>query len=144
MKTSVNKGLKCIVLIIIISACYIQQGLAQSKRSSSVRDSLRRSIMKRDSIMRTFKKSDTSINSLLQKLEYYNASFNQIKNNLSHGIDTTEISKNLPAFEKRIGSIKNMIDNDQSSTLRYLYAIRDFLAHSDDQLDSWQEQVICC
>jgi len=91
--------------------------------------------------MRTLKKSDTSINSLLQKIEYYNTSFNQIKTNLSRGIDTGDISKDLPAFEKRIGTIKTMIYNDQSSTLRYLYAIRDFLTHSDDQLDGWQEQL---
>lgn len=143
MKPPINKWLKYFLLIVALLGYNTQSGFSQSghKRSNSVRDSLRRSIVKRDSIMRTLKKSDTSINSLLQKIEYYNSIFNQIKTNLSRGIDTIEISRLLPSFERRIGTIKTMIDNDQSSTLRYLYAIRDFLTHSDDQLDDWQEQL---
>lgn len=91
--------------------------------------------------MRTFKRSDTSINNLLQKVEYYTSSFNQIKTSLARGVDTAEISSRLPSFEKRVGLIKTLIDNDRSSTLRYLYAIRDILTRSDDQLDIWQERL---
>jgi potassium efflux system protein len=111
-------------------------GLRKSKRKpQSVRDSLRHAILRRDSLMRTFKKSDTSINNLLQKVEYYTSSFNQIKTSLSRNIDTVDISQKLPSFESRISLIKKLIDDDRSSTLRYLYAIRDILTRSDDQLD---------
>ncbi|AMR33070.1 hypothetical protein A0256_17435 [Mucilaginibacter sp. PAMC 26640] len=92
-------------------------------------------------MMRSFKKSDTSINNLLQRVEYYTSSFNQIKTSLARNVDTVDISTQLPGFEKRIGLIKTLIDNDRSSTLRYLYAIRDILTRSDDQLDLWQERL---
>lgn len=139
-KINLFKHLAWLLVVLMISAA--QDTFAQKKRRSvSVRDSLRRTILKRDSLMRTFKKSDTSINSLLQKVEYYNTNFNQIKTNLARGIDTADISEQLPRFERRIVLIKTMIDNDRSSTLRYLYAIRDFLTHSDDQLDEWQDKL---
>lgn len=117
--------------------------LAQTKKKKqrSVRDSLRASILSRDSLMRSLKKSDTSVNNLLQKVEYYTSSFNQIKTNLSKKLDTVEISSQLPSFEKRIALIKSLIDNDRSSSLRYLYTIRDILTRSDDQLDVWQDQL---
>ena len=114
---------------------------AKKKRSKSVRDSLRASILSRDSMMRALKRSDTSVNNLLQKVEYYTSAFNQIKSNLSKKLDTAEISTKLPSFERRITLIKSLIDNDKSSTLRYLYTIRDVLTRSDDQLDLWQEQL---
>jgi potassium efflux system protein len=137
-----NKVFKTVVLLLFIFSLVGGHALAQSKRRpQSVRDSLRRSILRRDSLMRTFKKSDTSINNLLQKVEYYTSSFNQIKTNLSHNVDTIDISKQLPSFERRITLIKNLIDDDQSSTLRYLYAIRDILTRSDDQLDLWQDRL---
>ncbi len=130
-----------ILVAFVTLGSYNVNAQVHKKRSTSLRDSLRRSILKRDSMMRTFKKSDTSITSLLQKVEYYNTSFNQIRTNLSRDIDTIEISQDLPNFENRIIIIKKLIDNDRSSTLRYLYAIRDFLTHSDDQLDDWQTRL---
>jgi potassium efflux system protein len=116
---------------------------AQIKRrkTHSVRDSLRASILSRDSMMRALKRSDTSVNNLLQKVEYYTSAFNQIKSNLSKKLDTADISTKLPSFEKRVTLIKSLIDNDKSSTLRYLYTIRDVLTRSDDQLDLWQDQL---
>jgi potassium efflux system protein len=137
----INKLARCVVLLIIVLIISVNVNAQSKKKSVSVRDSLRRSILKRDSMMRTFKKSDTSINSLLQKVEYYNTNFNQIKANLSRGIDTAEISVQLPRFEKRVVLIKRLIDNDRSSTLRYLYTIRDLLTRSDDQLDEWQDKL---
>ncbi|MES2265884.1 MAG: mechanosensitive ion channel domain-containing protein [Bacteroidota bacterium] len=136
------KVFKISSVLLLLFTLLVMDVSAQSRRKpQSVRDSLRRSILRRDSLMRTFKKSDTSINNLLQKIEYYTASFNQIKTSLSRNIDTVEISQKLPSFEKRISLIKNLIDDDQSSTLRYLYAIRDILTRSDDQLDLWQDQL---
>jgi potassium efflux system protein len=54
--------------------------LKAKRKSTSVRDSLRRAILRRDSMMRTFKKSDTSINNLLQKVEYYTSVIQPDKN----------------------------------------------------------------
>ena len=142
VKHKMNKIYKLFFLILLLFILFSAVAYPQSsKRQLSMRDSLRRSILRRDSMMRTFRKSDTSINNLLQKVEYYTSSFNQIKTNLSRNVDTTDISSNLPSFEKRIGLIKTLIDNDRSSTLRYLYAIRDILTRSDDQLDIWQERL---
>lgn len=134
------KNIKLSALILFLAAFFCLPGAfaqVKKKRHLSKRDSLRASILSRDSLMRTFKRSDTSLNGLLQKVEAYTSVFNQIKSNLSRELDTVSISKQLPLYEKRIVTIKNMIDNDQSSTLRYLYAIRDFLTHIDDNLDDW-------
>ncbi|TSD66593.1 mechanosensitive ion channel [Inquilinus sp. KBS0705] len=137
-----NKVFKITAFLVFAFTLFTVDGIAQSKRKSqSVRDSLRRAILRRDSMMRTFKKSDTSINNLLQKVEYYTASFNQIKTSLSRNIDTVDISQALPSFERRVSLIKTLIDNDRSSTLRYLYAIRDILTRSDDQLDIYQDRL---
>lgn len=137
-----NKLLRIIPLLLIVFTFTTLDGFGQSKsRKQSVRDSLRLSILKRDSMMRSFKKSDTSINNLLQKIEYYTFSFNQIKTNMARGLDTVDISTKLASFEKRVSLIKTLIDNDRSSTLRYLYAIRDIITRSDDQLDLWQERL---
>jgi potassium efflux system protein len=139
-----NKVLKIAAPLLFIFLLFTADGFGQTARKGkklSVRDSLRQTILRRDSMMRSLKKSDTSINGLLQKIEYYTSSFNQIKTSLSRNIDTVDISQKLPAFEKRVGLIKTLIDNDRSSTLRYLYAIRDILTRSDDQLDIWQERL---
>jgi potassium efflux system protein len=139
-----NKVLKIAAPLLFIFSLFTADGFGQTAKKGkklSVRDSLRQTILRRDSMMRSLKKSDTSINGLLQKIEYYTSSFNQIKTSLSRNIDTVDISQKLPAFEKRVGLIKTLIDNDRSSTLRYLYAIRDILTRSDDQLDIWQERL---
>src|ERR1700754_164859 len=129
-----------LLILILFSGA---DALAQTKKrkSHSVRDSLRAAILSRDSMMRSLKRSDTSTNNLLQKVEYYTAAFSQIKTNLSKNIDTVDISTQLPSYERRVSLIKPLIDNDKSSTLRYLYAIRDILTRSDDQLDLWQDQL---
>lgn len=137
-----SKVLKITFPLLFILTLFTFDGIAQTKKKKlSVRDSLRMAILRRDSMMRTFKKSDTSINNLLQKIEYYTSSFNQIKTSLSRGVDTLDISASLPSYEKRIGLIKTLIENDRSSTLRYLYAIRDILTRTDDQLDIYQDRL---
>jgi potassium efflux system protein len=95
-----NKVFKISSLLLLILTLFVADISAQSKRKpQSVRDSLRKAILRRDSMMRTFKKSDTSINNLLQKVEYYTSSFNQIKTSLSRNIDTVEISQKLPSLK---------------------------------------------
>ncbi|WP_184550300.1 mechanosensitive ion channel family protein [Mucilaginibacter sp. FT3.2] len=130
-----------LILFATLFSCAGVFAQVKKKKQHSVRDSLRAAILSRDSMMRSLKKSDTGVNVLLQKVEYYTSSFNQIKNNLSKGLDTVEISQTLPSFEKRVSLIKSLIDNDKSSTLRYLYTIRDILTRSDDQLDVWQDEL---
>ncbi|NCD71978.1 mechanosensitive ion channel domain-containing protein [Mucilaginibacter agri] len=124
-------------LVFCFSDGYSQ--LRRKKRTQS--DSLRTSILRRDSMMRTLKHSDTSLNMLLQKVEYYNNSFTEISVSLSHGFDTVDISNGLPSYQKRVTIVKNLIDKDKSNTLRYLYAIRDILTRSEDQLDEWQDRL---
>jgi potassium efflux system protein len=117
---------------------------AQHKKTKShgtVRDSLRRAVMQRDSLMRTFKHSDNSVNGLLQKLEYYNSSYNQDLSDFSQGFDTLEISQQLPAMERRMPIMGTLIENDHSSTLGYLFTIRDLISHFKDDLDNWQKEL---
>ena len=113
----------------------------KSKTHRSVRDSLRRSVLQRDSLMRTFKQSDNSVNALLQKIEYYNSAYNQDVAEYSQGFDTLDISQKLPTMEKRMVLMGNLIQNDQSSTLGYLFTIRDLISHFKDDLDSWQTEL---
>ncbi|QJD98124.1 mechanosensitive ion channel [Mucilaginibacter robiniae] len=92
-------------------------------------------------MMRYYKTSDTSTNNLLQKIEYYTQSYNQINNTLSRDLDTAEISAQIPRLEKTTTLIRNLINRDRSGTLRYLYAIRDILTHRQDEVDLWQDQL---
>jgi potassium efflux system protein len=104
-------------------------------------DSLREAMLRRDSMMRYYKTSDTSTNNLLQRIEFYTISFNQINNELSKGLDTADITTELPRIEKLILIMRNLIIRDRSGTLRYLYAIRDVLNKQQDKLDLWQENL---
>jgi small-conductance mechanosensitive channel len=140
----IQKFLKYLFLVFLTGAlvCSFSDGFSQTrKKKRTVTDSLRASIMRRDSMMRTLKSSDTSLNMLLKKVEYYSNSFNEISVTLSHGFDTVAISQQLPSFKKRVTLVKGMIDKDKSNTLRYLYAIRDILTRSEDQLREWQDDL---
>jgi len=92
----------------------------------------------RDSLLQSFNKSDTSINSLLQKIEQYTATFNQIYNNLSEGIDTADISTGMQPVLRRINRIDSLTNTHKSSTLRYLFVLRDNLDHIQGVLEGWQ------
>lgn len=130
-----------VVLLIGFAIFYTNPVSAQHKKTVSVEnDSLKAALNYRDSLLRKAKKTDTSINSLIDKIEYYTASYNQINNILSKGIDTITISNGLPRMERGIKIIKETVtNNDNSSTLRYLYAVRDILTHIEDRLDDWQD-----
>ncbi|WDF53499.1 mechanosensitive ion channel family protein [Mucilaginibacter sp. KACC 22063] len=129
-------------ILILITVLSVSISFAQTKRRKhSASDSVRESILRRDSMMRTLKRSDTSLNTLLQKVEYYSNSFNQISVDLSKGFDTTEISQALPKYRKRVKLIDSLITKDKSNTLRYLYAIRDILTRTEDDLEDWQDKL---
>lgn len=118
--------------------------VAQSKKKviPVADDSVKFALKYQDSLLHKAKKSDTSLNNLLDKIEYYTTSFNQINSSLSKGIDTLEISSKLPQLDRGIKIVKETVNNsDNSSTLRYLYAVRDILTHIEDRLDAWQEKL---
>ncbi|MCJ8211141.1 mechanosensitive ion channel [Mucilaginibacter sp. RS28] len=129
-----------LLFTLLLLTVTVASSLAQ-KHHKTRSDSLRQSILRRDSLIRSLQKSDTSLNNLLKKVEYYSNSFNQISVGLTRGFDTVDISSQLPIYQKRVGTIKRLIENDKSNTLRYLYAIRDFLTHTEDQLDEWQDDL---
>jgi len=120
------------------------EGYSQSKDKTAViskREAARRGLHKRDSLMRTLNRSDTSINSLLQRIEQYTTTFNQIKNSLAEGLDTAEISQQLPQAARRLDKIAKVTNTHKSSTLRYLFVLRDNLDRIQDKLDGWQSDL---
>ncbi len=111
------------------------------KKESSKRDIARKKLHSRDSLLRSITKSDTSINGLLQRVEQYAATYNQIYNNLSQGLDTADVSQALPPVIKRIDKIDKLANTHKSSTLRYLFVLNDNLDHIQDKLDGWQSDL---
>lgn len=138
-----NFLIRILTLSLFIGLAFSIESLAQTKtkRTRTVSDSLRAAILRRDSMMRYYRTSDTSTNNLLQRIEYYTLSFNQISTRLGKGLDTIEISAQLPRTEKLNTVVRNLIVRDRSGTLRYLYAIRDILNKQQDRLDIWQDNL---
>jgi small-conductance mechanosensitive channel len=135
---------KAIVLIILVLTTFsVQESFAQAKRKKpkSLRDSARKSMHSRDSVFQAISKNDTSVNSLLQRVEQYTTTFNQINNSLAEGLDTAEISQQLPVLVKRINKIQTLANTKKSGTLRYLFVLRDYLDHMQDQMDGWQSDL---
>jgi potassium efflux system protein len=136
------KTFKIAALLIFLAATFApHQGIAQlnNKRKQSLkREAQRRAMHSRDSLLRSFNKSDTSINSLLQRIEQYTTTFNQINNSLSQGLDTVDVSLQLPPVIKRIDKIDMLANTHKASTLRYLFVLNDNLDHIQDELDEWQ------
>jgi potassium efflux system protein len=132
-----------IICCLLLALAWPQSVFAQAKkkRARSVSDSLRAAMLRRDSMMRYYKTSDTSTNNLLQRIEYYTLAFNQISNSLGKGLDTADISTELPRLEKLTTTVRNLIMRDRSGTLRYLYSIRDVLNKQQDKLDLWQDDL---
>jgi len=135
--------LKFTVLITIALFTAIHTGFAQDKKNFSKRSGReqRKEMNSRDSLLQSFNKSDTSINNLLQRLEQYTATFNQINNSLSDELDTADISQQLPPTVRRIGKIKVQANTHKSSTLRYLFVLRDNLDHLQSRLEGWQPDL---
>ena len=117
------------------------QAEIKEKKPKSLRDVERKSARSRDSVLLALNKSDTSINTLLQHLQQYNTTFNQINNTLAEGLDTADKSQQLPVIFKRLARIKTLINTKKSSTLRYLFVMRDNLDHMQENLDGWQDDL---
>jgi potassium efflux system protein len=132
--------------ILLVTAAYfitIGNGYAQvdNSESRSLNKKQRRAMHSRDSVLRSFNKADTSVNSQLQKLEQYSITFNLIKNNLAAGLDTSDITAKVPSTLRRINKIKDQANTHKSSTLRYLFVLRDNLDHIQERLEGWQDDL---
>lgn len=128
-----------VISALSFSNCFAQA--AKKKKPKSVRETERTQIRSRDSVYRALSKGDTSIGSLLQNLEQYTTTFKQINNGLAEGLDTTQESEQLPLIIKRLGRMQNLINTKKSSTLRYLFVLRDNLDHLQDEMDGWQSDL---
>jgi len=132
-----------LLAIVIITTQGIHNGFAQEKKKKpgSLRDSARKSMHARDSVYQSMSKNDTSVNSLLQRVQQYTTTFNQIINSLAEGLDTAEVSEQLPIVTKRINKIKTLTNTKKSGTLRYLFVLRDHIDHLQDQMSDWQSDL---
>jgi potassium-dependent mechanosensitive channel len=128
--------------LLLLFAFSIDNGFAQTaakkKKPKVLRESARKSMHSRDSLFQALNKGDTSFSSLVQRLSQYTNSFNQINNSLAEGLDTADVSQQLPTVVKRISRIKALVNTKKSSTLRYLFVLRDNLDHLQDDLDGWE------
>ncbi len=132
------------LIVLSIAVLSSLNGFAQSKDKKPVitkRESERKAMHSRDSLLHSLNKSDTSINSLLQRVEQYTTSFNQISNNLADGLDTVDISQQLPPIVKRLNKISSVAKTHKSSSLRYLSVVRDNLDKMQATLDGWQSDL---
>ncbi|HVW94963.1 MAG TPA: mechanosensitive ion channel domain-containing protein [Mucilaginibacter sp.] len=123
--------------------CFYEASAQQKVKHQqlSVREREKNRMHSRDSLLRAYNQTDTSITGLLQQIERYTATFNQINNNLSEGLDTAEVSAGLPTTVRRIVKIDSLINTHKSSTLRYLFVLRDNLDHVQDKLSGWQSDL---
>lgn len=135
--------MKFTVLIAVALFAAVHIGFAQDKKPSSKLSGReqRKAMHVRDSVLQSFNKSDTSINNLLQRLQQYTTTFNQINSSLSEELDTADISQQLPPTARRIAKIKAQANTHKSSTLRYLFVLRDNLDHLQSKLEDWQTDL---
>ena len=137
-----NKTFKIVSLALsLLFAFYANsfaQTVAKKKKPKTLIESARKSMHSRDSLLQALNKSDTSINNLVQKLSQYTNTYNQINNGLSEGLDTADVSQQIPSVIKRVSRIKALANTKKSSTLRYLFVLRDNLDHLQDELEGWE------
>jgi len=128
-------------LIAVLNNVPASAQATNKKREGSRREVERRKIHLRDSALRAINRGDTSINGLLQRVEQYATTFNQINNSLAQGLDTVEISKALQPAMRRIDKIGKLVNTHRSSTLRYLFVLNDNIDRIQDNLDGWQSDL---
>jgi potassium efflux system protein len=135
--------LRLTLLAIIALSVFGHDAYAQNDRAAtqSLNAKKRKEINRRDSVLRAFNKTDTSLNNLLQRLEQYTVTFNQINNSLANELDTADIAEKLPSTLRRISKIKIQAETHKASTLRYLFVLRDNLDHIQERLDDWQQDL---
>ena len=132
------------LILFFIAASSSFSCFAQTKDTKiliSKRDHERKAMHSRDSLLRSFNKNDTSVSSLLQRIEQYTTTYNQIKNSLASGLDTAIVSQELPPAIMALDKISSVANTHKSSTLRYLAVLRDNLDHIQKQLDGWQDDL---
>ncbi len=132
------RSFKVTLLLLLAVSAVLPQAYAQSNSALAKQ---RQEMKRRDSILRAFNKTDTSLNNLLQRLEQYVVAFNQINNNVDNELDTAEISEKLPSAIRRIAKIKVQAETHKSSTLRYLFVLRNNLDQIQERLDGWQNSL---
>jgi len=87
-------------------------------------------------------KGDTSLNTFIDRVEYYTNAFNQMNAVLIKGFDTTAISQDLPNIDLTVKYIqKGTKVEDRSNTLRFLYSLRDILTRLEDKLNLYQKTL---
>ncbi len=133
-------------LLLLFAAVFLcNNAFAQTKKErkkTGSRAAEWRRMHVRDSLLLTLNCSDTTINSLLQRIEQYTTTFNQINNSLSEGLDTTEITAQLPLVIKRINKIDSVLNSrSKSGTFHYLSVIRDILDQTQGNLEGWQSTL---
>lgn len=129
--------LMVLALTFIATACLSQ--VKKKKEPGTLRDSLRKRVLKRDSVIRTFRHSDASANALAGKIEDYASAYVEISSDLDRGFDTTEISEQLPPLEKQMVRSRKSVNN--TTTLSYLVSIRGVVDHLKKQINTWEDQL---
>ncbi|MGZ3874618.1 MAG: mechanosensitive ion channel family protein [Mucilaginibacter sp.] len=130
-----------ILLLLIAFSPYYSFAQENKKPQVSRREAERRKMHARDALIESLNKLDTSVNSRLQLIERYTTTFNQINNSLAEGIDTADISQDFPPVLKRLNKIDSLANTHKSSTLRYLFVLRDNLDHMEVKLKAWQSDI---
>ncbi len=130
-----------LISLFLLGIVHNSEAQIKKKRYSkhSARDSMRLRQLERDSMIRSFTHSDGSINIILGKIEDYTTQSNETLTDLSRGFDTLDISQRLPQLEKRMATMRTTIDS--STTLGYLFTIRDMVDHIKEQMDQWGDQL---
>lgn len=125
--------LRTVFYPVLFIACFVIGGnaLAQSsKKQKNLKDSVAAA------------KGDTSLNTFMDRVEFYANTFNQMNSVLSRGFDTTTVSTDLPKIESSLKYIqKGTSVEDRSNTLRYLYSLRDILTQIEDKLNVYQKTL---
>ena len=107
-----------LLIVVIIAALGIHNCFAQEKKKKpkSLRATERKLKHSRDSVLQSLNKADTSVHSLLQHIEQYISTFNQINNDQADGLDTIEVSQQMPRIARRLIRIQQLANNKKSST----------------------------
>ena len=90
-----------------------------------------------------FQITDTSAALIINRIQDINSTLNDINDILAGGYDTSEISENLPGFERSIKIIRYNISNlSGSQNLNSLSLMQSRLNEMSDDLKDWQESLL--
>lgn len=92
---------------------------------------------------KNFSITDTSAAKIINRIQDINATLNDINDLLDNGYDTTEISENLPVFERSVKIIQYKISNlSGSQNLNSLSLMQTRLNEMSDDLKDWQGSLL--